>query len=240
MRNRVGEDFWPSAYDRTVCDEIIAVSDADSFDMTRRLAREEGLLVGGSAMLVTLPVAFGLAWLLARGRFPGKVLLDGVVHLPLVVPPVVTVAATDPTATEAAGDTGTFTFTRSGGDTTAALTVNFSFAGGTAGRTTDYDFTGVSSYLTATTANVVFGAGQLTKTLTVTGIVDALADDGETVNVAVIAGPASGDGVYTSGTPSSGATGASGSPSITTCRALRVRRPRCCSHMLAPARRPFA
>ncbi|MGE7206983.1 molybdate ABC transporter permease subunit [Sphingomonas sp. NPDC019816] len=48
------------------------------------------LLVGGTAMLVTLPIAFGLAWLLARGRFPGKVLLDGVVHLPLVVPPVVT------------------------------------------------------------------------------------------------------------------------------------------------------
>ncbi|OQW47101.1 MAG: molybdate ABC transporter permease [Proteobacteria bacterium SG_bin6] len=41
-------------------------------------------------MAAALPVAFLLAWLLARGRFPGKVVLDALVHLPLVLPPVVT------------------------------------------------------------------------------------------------------------------------------------------------------
>ncbi len=45
----VGEDFWPEAYDREIANRIIEVSDADSFAFTRRLAREEAMLVGGSS-----------------------------------------------------------------------------------------------------------------------------------------------------------------------------------------------
>ena len=48
------------------------------------------LRVGAVAVGLSLPLAFALAFLLARGRFPGKLLLDALVHLPLVLPPVVT------------------------------------------------------------------------------------------------------------------------------------------------------
>jgi cystathionine beta-synthase len=47
----VGEDFWPETFDRDLVDEVIAVSDQDSFLMARRVAREEGLLIGGSCGL---------------------------------------------------------------------------------------------------------------------------------------------------------------------------------------------
>ena len=48
------------------------------------------LKVAGASMLVTAPIALGLAWLLARGVFPGKWLVETLVNLPLVLPPVVT------------------------------------------------------------------------------------------------------------------------------------------------------
>ncbi|MCI1983528.1 MAG: pyridoxal-phosphate dependent enzyme [Bifidobacteriaceae bacterium] len=53
----VGEDFFPKAYDRSVVDQVIQVSDADAFAMTRKLAATEGLLVGGSSGMA---VAAGL------------------------------------------------------------------------------------------------------------------------------------------------------------------------------------
>ena len=66
----VGEDFWPDTYDRDVADEIIAISDAESFSITRRLALEEGLLVGGSCGM-----AVGAALKLAERLGPDDVIV---------------------------------------------------------------------------------------------------------------------------------------------------------------------
>ena len=59
------------------------------------LSPDEWQAVRLSLAVALRSVAFGLppavlaAWLLARGRFPGRALLDALVHLPLVMPPVV-------------------------------------------------------------------------------------------------------------------------------------------------------
>ena len=47
------------------------------------------LKVAAVGVIASLPVGFALAWLLARWQFPGKTIVDAIVHLPLVLPPVV-------------------------------------------------------------------------------------------------------------------------------------------------------
>ncbi len=64
----VGEDFWPETYDRTIADRIIEVADRDSFAFTRRLAREEALLVGGSSGMAAFAAKQLATDLAAEGR----------------------------------------------------------------------------------------------------------------------------------------------------------------------------
>jgi cystathionine beta-synthase len=64
----VGEDFWPETYDRDIADRVIEVSDADSFAFTRRLAREEALLVGGSSGMAAFAARQLAQELAAAGR----------------------------------------------------------------------------------------------------------------------------------------------------------------------------
>jgi len=70
----IGEDFWPTTYDPTVVDRIIAVSDSDSFATARRVTREEGILLGGSG-------GTAIAAALVTGReLPADAVI--VVHIP--------------------------------------------------------------------------------------------------------------------------------------------------------------
>jgi cystathionine beta-synthase len=71
----IGEDFIPATFDRQAIDEFVRVSDADAFAMARRLAREEGLLVGGSAG-VAVVAAIKFSARLAPGKVVVAILPD--------------------------------------------------------------------------------------------------------------------------------------------------------------------
>ena len=86
------------------------------------------------------------------------------------VPNVVTIAATDPNASETGLDPGVFTFSRTG-PTTFPLQVNYGI-GGTASNGNDYQAIGLS---------VTIPAGQASTTLTITPLADGINDPNETV-----------------------------------------------------------
>lgn len=90
-------------------------------------------------------------------------------------PPVVDLTASDPEAAEAGPDPGTFTFTRSGGNLSAPLTVSFT-RGGTALNVTDF---------VTIPSSVTFPAGQASFVLTITPIDDGLVEGAETVILTV-------------------------------------------------------
>ena len=89
-------------------------------------------------------------------------------------PPLVSVTATDASAAEAGSDPGVFTFTRTGGDTGAALTLLVSRSG-TAANGGDYTALGGSTFL------VAIPAGQASATVTIAPVDDALVEGDETV-----------------------------------------------------------
>ena len=70
----IGEDFWPTTYDPSVVDRVVAISDAESFATARRVTREEGLLLGGSG-----GTAIAAALVVGRDLPPEAVV---VVHIP--------------------------------------------------------------------------------------------------------------------------------------------------------------
>jgi len=66
----IGEDFVPATFNRQVVDDVVRISDQESFTMSRRLAREEGILAGGSA-----GTAVAAAVKYARRLPPGKTIV---------------------------------------------------------------------------------------------------------------------------------------------------------------------
>ncbi len=71
----IGEDFVPGTLDMEVIDEFVKVSDREAFDMTRRLAKEEGILAGGSSG-AAVAAALKVAKRLGRGKTVVVILPD--------------------------------------------------------------------------------------------------------------------------------------------------------------------
>lgn len=105
-------------------------------------------------------------------------------------PPIVTIAATDANAAEAGRDQGTFTFTRSGGNVAAPLTVFCAYSG-TAQNSSDFDFVGCTATIPA---------DELSGALTITPRPDNAVEGDETV-IATLTVPT--DNRYMIGSPSS-------------------------------------
>jgi hypothetical protein len=97
--------------------------------------------------------------------------------------PQVSVAATDPNASETGNDTGTFTFTRTG-STALALPITFTISG-TAINGTDYNTNLPTSVGSGT---LTFSVGQATATLTITPLADAIVEGSETAIITVVDG----------------------------------------------------
>ncbi len=72
----IGTSFIPGNFDREVCDEILMVTDDDAFAMVKRLAREEGVLCGGSAGANAF-AAFQIARRLGKDKHVVTVFADG-------------------------------------------------------------------------------------------------------------------------------------------------------------------
>src|SRR5471032_3515982 len=65
---------------RVVMHEVLSAAELDALRLS--------LTVAGLSVLCSLPAAILVAWLLTRAHFPGRVLFDAFVHLPIVLPPV--------------------------------------------------------------------------------------------------------------------------------------------------------